>query len=166
MRRDAADTLAQRRTTNAQTFRIYNTFTSTTNFERLNIIAQSAGSVIIGTEKGSAGGTSRALELQTDGTTRLTITAGGQFTIAAGCNLRFGGITSSFPMLKQSGAVLQVRLVDDTAYTTIDAQHRLQGTAPATAGATGTAGDIRYDADYIYVATATNTWKRAAIATW
>ena len=77
LRRDAADTLAQRRGTNAQTFRIYNTFTSTTNFERLNIIAQSAGSVIIGTEKGSAGGTARALEFQTDGSTRLTISTGG-----------------------------------------------------------------------------------------
>jgi hypothetical protein len=69
-------------------------------------------------------------------------------------------------MLKRSSAIIQARLGDDSAYTTIDAQHRLQGTAPATAGATGTAGDIRYDADYIYVATATNTWKRAAIATW
>jgi hypothetical protein len=75
--RDAADILAQRNAANAQTFRIYNTFTSATNFERLNIIAQSAGSVIIGTEKGSAGGTARALEFQTDGLTRLTISAGG-----------------------------------------------------------------------------------------
>jgi hypothetical protein len=37
---------------------------------------------------------------------------------------------------------------------------------PASAGATGTAGTITYDADYIYVCTASNTWKRAAIATW
>ncbi len=49
---------------------------------------------------------------------------------------------------------------------TISGQHRLVGTAPASASATGTAGDIRYDADYIYVCTATNTWKRAALATW
>jgi hypothetical protein len=40
------------------------------------------------------------------------------------------------------------------------------GTAPATAGATGAEGTIRFDANYIYVCTATNTWKRAAIATW
>ena len=37
---------------------------------------------------------------------------------------------------------------------------------PATSGATGTTGDIAWDADYIYVCTATNTWKRAGIATW
>ena len=46
------------------------------------------------------------------------------------------------------------------------ADHRLTGTAPASATATGTAGDIRYDADYIYICTATNTWKRAPLATW
>jgi len=49
---------------------------------------------------------------------------------------------------------------------TISGQHRLVGTAPASATATGTAGDIRYDADYIYICTATNTWKRTAISTW
>jgi hypothetical protein len=37
---------------------------------------------------------------------------------------------------------------------------------PATAGAAGDAGTIAWDASYIYVCTATNTWKRAAIATW
>ena len=42
------------------------------------------------------------------------------------------------------------------------------GTAktPATSGATGTTGEIAWDANYIYVCTATNTWKRSAIATW
>jgi hypothetical protein len=37
---------------------------------------------------------------------------------------------------------------------------------PATAGATGTVGSIRYDASYVYICTATNTWKRASIVTW
>ena len=37
---------------------------------------------------------------------------------------------------------------------------------PASAAATGTTGSICWDADYIYVCTATNTWKRASIATW
>jgi hypothetical protein len=80
--------------------------------------------------------------------------------------MQFGGTSSSFPAFKRSSALLQARLADDSAYTTIDAQHRLQGTAPATTGATGTAGDIRYDTGFIYVCTATNTWKRAALTTW
>ena len=37
---------------------------------------------------------------------------------------------------------------------------------PASASATGTQGMICWDANYIYVCTATNTWKRTAIATW
>ena len=39
-------------------------------------------------------------------------------------------------------------------------------TAPSSAGDTGTLGEIRIDANYIYICTATNTWKRVAIATW
>lgn len=39
-------------------------------------------------------------------------------------------------------------------------------TVPASATAAGTAGQIAYDGDYVYVATAANTWKRAALATW
>jgi hypothetical protein len=49
---------------------------------------------------------------------------------------------------------------------TISGQLRAVGTAPATASSTGTAGDIRYDASFVYICTATNTGKRAAIATW
>lgn len=37
---------------------------------------------------------------------------------------------------------------------------------PASAAATGTQGQIAWDASYIYVCTANNTWKRAALATW
>jgi len=37
---------------------------------------------------------------------------------------------------------------------------------PATSSAAGVAGTIQYDANYIYVCVATNTWKRAAITTW
>lgn len=39
-------------------------------------------------------------------------------------------------------------------------------TVPGSAGATGTTGQIAYDGSFIYVCTATNTWKRVAIATW
>jgi len=42
------------------------------------------------------------------------------------------------------------------------------GTAktPASATATGTTGEIAWDANYIYVCTATDTWKRTAMSTW
>jgi hypothetical protein len=86
--RDTANTLAQRRGTNAQTSRIYNTFTSATNFERAKI--EWASNILrIGTEKGADGGTARDMELQTDGTTRITLKADGA--------ILFSGIPTSDP---------------------------------------------------------------------
>jgi hypothetical protein len=86
--RDAADTLAQRNGTNAQTTRVYNTFTSATNFERAKI--EWASNILrIGTEKGAGGGTARDMELQTDGTTRITVKADGA--------ILFSGIPTSNP---------------------------------------------------------------------
>lgn len=38
--------------------------------------------------------------------------------------------------------------------------------APSSASDTGTAGQIAWDADYIYICTATDTWERVAVATW
>lgn len=43
--------------------------------------------------------------------------------------------------------------------------HTLSAT-PASAAAAGTVGTLSWDASFIYVCTATNTWKRSAIATW
>jgi hypothetical protein len=37
---------------------------------------------------------------------------------------------------------------------------------PASSSDTGTTGTIRWDADYIYICTATDNWKRVAISTW
>jgi len=39
-------------------------------------------------------------------------------------------------------------------------------TAPTSATDTGSVGQIVWDANYIYVCVATDTWKRVAIASW
>jgi hypothetical protein len=80
--RDAADILAQRRTTNPQTFRLYTTIGGTGNvdFERLFIKGQTGGAFQIGTEKGGTG-LARALEFHTDGTRRAFISDTGSFGI-------------------------------------------------------------------------------------
>lgn len=121
-----ANTLALRNGTSAQTFNIYNTYTSGTSYERFSIIAQSGGAVQIGTNKGSGGGTARNLEIQTDGTTQLIVDTAGM--------LDFAGSTSSFPALKRSSATLQVRLADDSAFAQLTASSVLA------AGATGVIG--------------------------
>jgi hypothetical protein len=40
------------------------------------------------------------------------------------------------------------------------------GKAPATSSSAGVAGQIAWDASYVYVCVAANTWKRTAITTW
>lgn len=63
--------------------------------------------------------------------------------------------------LNSSGNVVQTG-------TNTATQYRLSAlnTAPASASATGTTGEVRITSDYIYVCIATNTWVRAALATW
>ena len=70
LQRDGVDTLAQVRGTNAQTSRIYNTYTGATNFERLNI-RWTSNEAIIDTEAGSGGGTLRGIKLGSAATSLL-----------------------------------------------------------------------------------------------
>ena len=42
----------------------------------------------------------------------------------------------------------------------------LSNSVPANSTANGVAGTIRYDSSYVYICTANNTWKRAALSTW
>jgi hypothetical protein len=63
-------------------FRIYNTHTSATNYER-GFMRWSSNAFRIGTEKGSGGGTARALELSVNGNRRIYITDSGQVGIGS-----------------------------------------------------------------------------------
>jgi hypothetical protein len=178
LHRDAANTLAQRNGTNANTFRVYNTFTSATSYELGKsawerstsdattngfisgttltvdsgtgiaagqivtgtgvtagtriisgsgtawVVSQSqtvgttgarvamifgAPALRVGTEKGSAGGTARAMELQTDGTTRINIAANG--------DLGFFGVT---PVAQQTELTDELTTITHTAPGTAD----------------------------------------------
>lgn len=80
---DAANTLGQRNGTNAQTSRLYTTFTArgagTTSLEALEMKGIAAGSFVIQSLKGSAGGTARDIEFRHGATdTNGTITNGTQ----------------------------------------------------------------------------------------
>jgi hypothetical protein len=176
--RDAANTLAQRNAANAQSSRVYNTFTSATDYElgksgweRSTSAATTngfisgttltvdsgtgiaAGQIVtgtgvtagtriisgsgtawvvsqfqtvgttgarvamifgapalrVGTEKGSAGGTARPMELQTDGTTRINIAANG--------DLGFFGVT---PVAQQTELTDELTTITHTAPGTAD----------------------------------------------
>ena len=76
--------------------------------------------------------------------------------------------------IKANGNFLIGTTTDDTinklqvAGTVLASQFKLSGlnVAPASATAPGTVGEIRFDAGYMYVCVATNTWKRSPLATW
>jgi hypothetical protein len=62
---------------------------------------------------------------------------------------------------------LDTFLINDAGEPTAT-KYRLSAlnTAPSSATDTGTLGEIRFTATYIYVCTATNTWVRTALTTW
>ena len=72
----------------------------------------------------------------------LTVTAGGLTVTAGGLTVTAGGLTVT------AGAVI------------------IPTKTPSASSSAGVAGSIAWDASYIYVCTATNTWERAAVATW
>jgi hypothetical protein len=78
--RDAANTLAQRRTTNAQTFRLYGTFTDGSNNRRLALTSTTGGAFTIAAQGLGTGLTGNTLAFATDGTTRLTLSDAGAAT--------------------------------------------------------------------------------------
>jgi hypothetical protein len=62
----------------------------------------------------------------------------------------------------------KVGIYQSTPTTTLDVNgsFRVNSFTPATSSSVGVAGQIAWDSSYVYVCTATNTWKRAGIASW
>ena len=84
------------------------------------------------------------------------------FTTAPTSGLSFFGILAGDALdnlVPADGSVTTAKLGSGLAIN-------LASSTPASASATGTAGQVTWDSSYIYVCTATNTWKRVAIATW
>ena len=100
VRADADNIFAQRNGTNAQTYRVYNTWTSSTNNE-LGKLEWSSNVFRIGTEKGSGGGTARDMAFQTDGTTRATIDTNG--TLLVGTSTARTNFSSGTPRVQIEG---------------------------------------------------------------
>ena len=100
--RDAANTLAQRNGTNAQASRIYTTFVArgagTTNLEAMEMKSVAAGSFIIQSLKGSAGGTARDIEFRHGATdTNGVITNGTALARVAAAGFTILPLVSSTP---------------------------------------------------------------------
>ena len=81
--RDSADTLAQRRGTNPQTFRLYNTYTDASNYER-GFLKWNSNVLEIGTEAAGTGAARNLTLAPAGGTTSVTgnLTASGTVSAA------------------------------------------------------------------------------------
>ena len=92
-----------------------------------------------------------------------TTSAAGGTTVATAGNTTLRLRTNNTTRLSIDGAGAST-----FSSTVTSTQFRLSAlnTVPVSSTATGTTGEIRIDANYIYICTATNTWKRVAIATW
>lgn len=126
--RGAADVLEQKRSTNAQAYRLYNTYTDASNYERLNVgWSSNLGIVTVG----AAGtGLSRGLDIGTDttssgavriltgGTARWTFT-GANGNLLAGTNVAFGlaaaAMINTAPTVTSAGTSPSVTASNGTA---------------------------------------------------
>jgi hypothetical protein len=81
-RDSAANTIAQRNSTNAQTFRVYNTYITASRYER-GFSRWNSNVFQIGTEKLGSGLSARAMSFVTDGVERVNIGAAGGITITS-----------------------------------------------------------------------------------
>jgi hypothetical protein len=133
------------------------TFDNTTDSKRgqvrFNWTAQTHGAFEVWAPSTTSNGQAIALQAGTDGTIFYGTTTSGteRARIDSSGRLLVGTSTNT------GGSLFQVngdRIRIATAKT------------PASAAATGAQGEISWDADYIYVCTATDTWKRAALSTW
>jgi hypothetical protein len=108
-----------------------------------------------------------------DGVNLLQVNGGGYFngTLTLPNSNVLTGNTNSLSISKGlhvggTSDVADNDLIVDGTTTTTQFKLSALNTAPANAGDTGTLGEIRVVDGFIYVCTATNTWKRCAIATW
>jgi hypothetical protein len=142
--RDAANTLAQRNGTNAQSFKVYNTYTDASNYERFAINAQSGADVRLQTEKAGTG-TVRSIVFGTNASGRWYIDgASGHFLAATDATYDIG----------QSGATRPRNIYASNAFVAgggIDAISRMYiytGTAIPAGGTTGAGYRMSSTADF------------------
>lgn len=107
-------------------------------------------------------------------TQRMSLTSTGDLALAATRKIYFDGVaaTGDTYLVESSANVLDLyaggtkSLSLTASNSTFATDVQVPTKTPATAGATGVAGTIAWDASYLYACTAANTWKRAALSTW
>jgi hypothetical protein len=152
--------------------------------DQVKAFANSVPTLLVETSNTNTPATAATLSHQTDGTPAAGIGTRLDFVCQTSTsNTEIGARIAAITTNTGSGTEafdLQVLLMAAGATATVAAKFTSAGNfgitgntinvpstrTPASAAATGTAGDICWDSSYIYVCVATNTWKRVAISTW
>jgi hypothetical protein len=151
--------------TKSRQFWIYNSSPTTqdaSNYER-GFLRWNSNILEIGTE---AGGTGSARSLSIKSAVSATLDCGSSgATILAYNGTNRVQVGNSISLAPQASAFVNIN--SGLGLNISSGNLRLSNSVtPASATATGTTGDLQWDANYIYVCTATNTWKRSALDTW
>ena len=140
LERDAADTLAQRRSTNAQTFNLYNTYTDASNYER-GFMRWNNNVLQIGTEAAGTGTVRTLLLPSVIKIGSFTLSTLGTDRLLNGFNWGYTASIGTGGLVNSSGS--QVRWSSGPTYAAIDAglSRDSAGVIKVTDGSTGT-GDL------------------------
>lgn len=93
----------------------------------------------------------------------------GMFATGANVDYGLGGNVAVFTKLDGSNDLVQAVGIENNQSVNFFGNVVLDNTSkyvPSTAASAGTAGQIAWDASFIYICTATDTWKRVGISTW
>lgn len=94
----------------------------------------------------------------------MTIT----YRTAKGSALTYGEVDENFRDLREDTDLNRVLTNGNTSTLgmTVGSITVSSSGAPASASSPGSPGQIAWDAGYVYVCVATNTWKRASLTSW
>jgi hypothetical protein len=116
-------------------------------------------SVSMTIDSGTSAAQNSGLVLSDRGTGKWSVIKG------TGNNFNIQNIALATTPFAISGSTDTVSLAGDLDVAGDSIRLRTSRT-PSSASDTGSAGEIAWDTSYIYICTASNTWKRVAIATW
>jgi hypothetical protein len=129
-----------------------------------NLIKPALGSAYLNIK----GGSGRAkIALSNDFIALIAGNSGGSIRFQTGASTSIAGGTLVAQFNADGQFLLGTTVAGASKLVVADDSIQLNNSkTPATAAATGTTGQIAWDASFLYVCTAPDTWKRAAIATW
>jgi len=138
IRREAANTLAQRNGTAAQTFYIYNTYTDASNYERLSISCGASGQILT---QNAGTGAAKNLFFGTGNSNRWFIDTNGHFLSNADNNYDIGASGANRPRNVYIGGTLRGSLNADDLVSGSVADARLSSNVPLKTTGTWTPTD-------------------------